>query len=285
MELFKIGFLSVGIIDILDIFAVTIVFYQLYRLMKGTRATQMFAGLLFLLITGSLAQLMGMSGITWLIQSVGAVWVIAFVILFQPELRRVLTRIGELGVMRTIFRTGGEKLINEVVTASVELSKRRFGGLIVFQRATGIRGVIETGVPIQAEITWQLLVSIFFPRTPLHDGAVIISEGTIAAAHCILPLSSDKQKVSKFGTRHRAAIGITEEIDSVAVVISEETGNISVAENGRFTATDLDEESLTEELMRLLYPGERKRSHKMITKPEEEEVSELKSVSGGGADD
>ena len=255
MELFHIGFLSFGIIDLLDIIAVTFVFYQVWKIMRGTRATQMFVGLLLLLATGSLAQLFGMSGLSWLIKSIGAVWVIAFVILFQPELRRMLIRVGQLGLLRTLFRAGGERVIAEVVQASMELARRRFGGIIVFQRSTGIRGVIETGVQLHAEVSAELLVSIFYPRAPLHDGAVVISGNTIVAAHCILPLTTGPLEEPTLGTRHRAALGITAEIDAVAVVISEETGMVSVTEGGRFTLRNLDERALHSELVRLLYPG------------------------------
>lgn len=257
MELFHIGFLPVGVIDILDIFAVTVVFYQIYKIMRGTRATQMFAGLLLLMVAGSVAQLVGMTGMTWLIQSVGAVWVIAFVILFQPELRRMLIQIGQIGFMRTFFRSAGQRAVSEVVHAAMELSKRRFGGLIVFQRSTGIRGIVETGVAIQSEISWQLLVSLFHPRTPLHDGAVIIIGDTVVAAKCILPLTIQPQTDSTLGTRHRAGLGITEEIDAIAVIVSEESGAISITAGGKFIGRDLDEKSLTSELTRLLYPGNR----------------------------
>ena len=268
MELFHIGFLSFGIIDLLDIFAVTFVFYQVYKIMSGTRATQMFAGLLVLLVAGSIAQLLGMSGLSWLIQSVGAVWVIAFVILFQPELRRMLIQVGQLGVLRTLFRASGDKVVSEVARAATELSRRRYGAIIVFQRTTGIRGVIETGIPLQSEVSWELLVSIFHPRTPLHDGAVIVSGNTVVAAHCILPLATTLPFEATLGTRHRAALGITSEIDAIAIVVSEETGNISVCEGGKFAARDLDEQSLKEELTRLLYP----RSSVSEEKPSEQSV-------------
>ena len=166
MEIFHIGFLSVGIIDMLDVFAVTVVFYQVYRIVRGTRATQMFAGLLILLAAGSIAQVVGMSGMTWLIQSIGAVWVIAFVILFQPELRRTLMRIGQIGVLRSLFQTSGERVLLAVTKASMDLSRRRFGGLLVLQRTTGIRGILETGVQLQAEVSADLLVSLFLPPFP-----------------------------------------------------------------------------------------------------------------------
>jgi len=257
LELFTLGFLPVSVIDLIDVMAVTFIFYQIYLIMRGTRATQMFAGLLFLLAAGSVAQLAGMSGLTWLIQSIGTVWVIAFVILFQQELRRMLLQVGQIGLLRNLFRSGGEKTIGEAVAACVELSKRRYGGLIVFQRSTGIRGVVETGVPLQAEISRELLVSLFIPRTPLHDGAVIVVGDTIVAARCILPLTTQAQVDPSLGTRHRAALGITEEVDAVTVVVSEESGSISIAVNGKFTARNLDERGLKTELTRLLYPRAR----------------------------
>jgi len=265
INLFKIGFLPVSIIDFLDIFAVTVVFYQVFRIVRGTRATQMFTGLLILLAAGALVEFIGMSGMSWLIQSIGAVWVIAFVILFQPELRRMLTRVGQIGVLRTLLKAGGERVVAAVANASMELSRRRFGGIIVLQRTTGLRGVVETGVEIQAEVSEDMLVSIFFPRSPLHDGAVIISGETILSARCILPLSTSDLEDASLGTRHRAAIGITEEVDAVAVVISEETGTVSVACNGHFTARELNQKSLETELSRLIYS--QTRTKKIVNRP------------------
>lgn len=282
MELFRIGFLSISIIDLLDVVAITVVFYQVFRIVRGTRATQMFAGLLILLAAGSIAQLIGMSGMTWMIQSIGAVWVLAFVVLFQPELRRMLIRVVQLGVLRNLFRAGGERIISSVAATAMDLSRRRFGGLFVLQRTTGLRGVIETGVSIQAEISRELLVSIFYPRSPLHDGAVVISGETIVAARCILPLTTNELEDSSLGTRHRAAIGITEEVDAVAVVISEETGTVSIACNGRFTGRDLDETELEKELNRLLYPSRRQVAQKV--RVEKQPASPAASANiGGGA--
>lgn len=281
MNIFNIGFLSFGIIDLLDILLVTVVFYQIYRIMRGTRATQMFAGLLVIMVAGSIAQLMGLAGMSWLIGSVGAFWVVAFVILFQPELRRALTRVGELGLLRTFFRTGSEKVVTEVTKAAIELSMKRIGGLIVFQRTTGIRGVIETGILLQAEVTSDLLVTIFFPRTPLHDGAVIISGSTIIAAACILPLTTRNLSDTKLGTRHRAAIGITEELDAVAVVISEETGSISIVENGKFVGRDYKEYDLRTDLNRLIYPHIMEKS--ASTEVESTDAEPVQATPGGEA--
>lgn len=254
MELFRFSFIPFSVIDLLDIIIVTIVFYQVYRIIRGTRATHMFAGLLILLGAGSISQLIGMNGMTWLIQSVGAVWVIAFVILFQPELRRMLIRIGQMGVLRTLFRAGSDRVVTEVAQAAMELSRRRFGALIVMQRSTGLRGVIETGISLQAEVSADLLISTFFPRSPLHDGAVIISGDTVVAARCILPLTTADFGDYNLGTRHLAAIGITEEVDAVTIVVSEESGTVSVVCNGEFTGRDLDKKALIEELNRLIFP-------------------------------
>lgn len=242
-------------IDIIDILAVTVVLYQIYRLMRGTRATQMFVGLLILLAAGIVAQVVGMSGMIWLIQSIGAVWVIAFVILFQPELRRMLIRIGQIGFLHGLLRTSGEKVVSAVAKAASELSQRRVGGLIVFQRKTGLGSIIETGVSLQAEVSWELLVTLFIPRAPLHDGAVVIAGESIVAAGCLLPLSTNPNLDSTLGTRHRAALGVSEEVDAVSVVISEETGSISITSGGRFVARGLTERELTITLQRLLDPN------------------------------
>jgi len=200
------------------------------------------------------------------------VWVIAFVILFQPELRRMLIRVGQLGVLRSLFDVGGKRVVAAIAQASMELSRRRFGGLFVIQRTTGLRGIIETGVSIQAEVSSDLLVSLFYPRSPLHDGAVVVSGDTIVAARCILPITDRPLEDQHLGTRHRAAVGITEEIDAVAVVVSEETGTVSVVCNGKFQARNLDEESLVEELNKLIYPGSR--SRRKIVRRESAELPE-----------
>lgn len=217
----------------------------------------MFAGLLFLLATGSLVNFIGMSGMMWLIQSIGAVWVIAFVILFQPELRRLLVRIGQMGFLRTILNVESDRAINDIASASMELSRKRFGGLIVIQRTTGLRGVIETGIELQAEVSSELLVSIFYPRSPLHDGAVIISGQTILAAKCILPLTLTPLEETSLGTRHHAAFGISEEVDAIVVVISEETGTVSIVCDGEFKARNVDETKLKSHLNNLLFPKSR----------------------------
>jgi len=253
MELFRIGFLRFTIIDLLDIMAVFIVFYQLYLIMKGTRASQMFAGLILIFAASFLVQFLGMQGMTWLIQSVATVWVIAFVIVFQPELRRLLVQLGQTRLVRAIVKERGTSTIDELVKSAEILSQKRYGGLIVLQGETGVRGIVETGVNIGADVSADLIVSIFFPRTPLHDGAVIIRGDIIQAAKCILPLSDSPTIDPTMGTRHRAAIGMTEESDATVIVVSEETGKISLARDGNFLGRDYDGERLKAQLEKILF--------------------------------
>jgi diadenylate cyclase len=244
MTLFRLGFLTFTVIDLLDIVAVYYVLFTIYKIMKGTRAVQMFAGLLVIIISAFLFQMLNMEGMSWLIKSFSAVWIIAFVILFQPELRRLLIQIGQTDILRTVFKTGENRTITAVAEAAQELSQRHYGGLIVLQKDTGLKGIIETGIKLQAEISAELLISIFSPRTPLHDGAAIVSDDLVQAAKCILPLSQNPGLERSMGTRHRAALGITEETDAVVVVVSEETGRISLAHSSEFVDKNIDGEQL-----------------------------------------
>jgi len=262
MELFRIVFIPVTLIDVLDILIVTFVFWKLYQIMRGTRATQMFAGLLILFLFAIAAQALNMSGTSWLVQSVATVWVVAFVILFQPELRRFLMQLGQSRLVRVLFKAEGARTLDAVAHTAAELSNRHMGGLIVIQRNSNIRSITEGGVRIQGEVTPELLLSIFHPRTPLHDGAVVITGTTLEAARCLLPLTENPHVESELGTRHRAALGVTEDLDCIAVVISEETGRISVAHEGKFVARGMDEVALRETLHRLCEGGKRARKKK-----------------------
>jgi diadenylate cyclase len=259
MELFRIVFIPVTLIDVLDILIVAFVFWKLYQIMRGTRATQMFAGLLILFLFAIAAQALNMSGTSWLVQSVATVWVVAFVILFQPELRRFLMQLGQSRLVRVLFKAEGARTLDAVAHTAAELSNRHTGGLIVIQRNSNIRSITEGGVRIQGEVTPELLLSIFHPRTPLHDGAVVITGTTLEAARCLLPLTENPHVDSELGTRHRAALGVTEDLDCIAVVISEETGKISVAHEGKFVARGMNEVALRETLHRLCEGGKRAR--------------------------
>ncbi|MCK5328892.1 MAG: diadenylate cyclase CdaA [Candidatus Latescibacteria bacterium] len=232
MTLFKIGFLPVTVIDVLDILVVAFVFYELFILMRDTRAFQMLIGLLVLFVASILAQVLQMEGASWLFSTIQTVWVIAFVILFQPELRRILIHIGQSRIVRLFYRGSESRVIDEIVKGATMLSERGYGGLMAITRDTGIAAIIETGTKIRAEISAPLIATIFTPRSPLHDGAMIIHDEIVEAAKCILPLSENPDLDPTMGTRHRAALGLSEESDAVIVIVSEETQAISMAVGG-----------------------------------------------------
>ncbi len=240
LELFKIGFLTVTLIDILDITIISYILYKLYIFIRGSRAAQMFIGLVLILVASVFVQFLGLSGLNWIFENLRTVWLIAFVILFQPELRRILIYIGQMPLVRELLKvTITRRMTEEIVKAAMELIKRGFGGLIVMVRNAGIKSIIETGQSIQAKVSVPLIVSIFNPRSPLHDGAIVIQNEIIEAAQCILPLSQNPVLGPQYGTRHLAALGLSEESDAVIVVVSEETGKVSLAFEGTLY-TDLD---------------------------------------------
>ncbi len=234
LELFKLGFMPISLFDILDIVLVSWIFYTLYKYFQNTRAGQMLVGLVILLVITMLARLLNMSALSWLMRQVQTVWVVAFVILFQPELRRLLIYIGQTPVIRGIFRVTGSRTIDAIVEACQELAQRKWGGLIVVQRDSGLRSYKDKGTALAAEVSPELLISIFNPAAPLHDGAVIIQNEIIETAQCILPLSESETLDPDMGTRHRAALGLTEESDALVVVVSEEKGQVSLAIDGHF---------------------------------------------------
>tara|TARA_Y100001936_G_scaffold116547_1_gene114030 strand:- start:4646 stop:5422 length:777 start_codon:yes stop_codon:yes gene_type:complete len=244
MVLFKIGILTVTLIDLIDLLLVSWLFYKVYLYFRGTRAGQMLAGLVLLMLGSFLFNAFGFSASSWLVNQFQTVWVVAFVILFQPELRRLLIYVGQTRFFQRIFRVGTSRTILSIVNASVQLQDRGWGGLMVIQRETGLRSYKEQGTQLKAEVTAPLLVSIFNPSSPLHDGAVIIQNDLIDAAACILPLTDSKMIDPEMGTRHRAALGISEETDAIVVLISEEKAKISVAEDGRFSHIGMDEIAL-----------------------------------------
>ncbi|RMH63162.1 MAG: TIGR00159 family protein [Calditrichaeota bacterium] len=242
--IFKIGFLPVTIIDLLDILLVTALIFKLYQFLKGGVAIRMFAGLLLILLFSVVGELLNMSALSWIMSSLKTVWVLAFVIIFQPELRRLLIYLGQNRVIRSIVRVGDIEFIDQIVKTIQDLSKKNYGALIVLTRDMGLKNIVETGVQIQARLSQQLLSSIFNPRSPLHDGAVIVQNDIIVAAKCLLPLSQNPDIDPALGTRHRAALGLSEQSDALVLVVSEETGMISYAEEGKLVR------GLTENLLR-----------------------------------
>lgn len=238
--------------DILDILIVFWIFLKLYQFFRGSRAEQMLIGLVVILLLSFLARMLNLQMLSWLMGHMQTVWVVAFVIIFQPELRRILIYIGQSRFLRRFFSESKSKTIEAVVDASQELVRRKWGGLFVLAREIRLKSVKEQATTINAEISSSLLVSIFNPGSPLHDGAVIIQNDIIEAAGCILPLSDNPNIDPLLGTRHRAALGITEESDAVVVVVSEETQKIAVAYQGMFYQS-VDEDTLKGLLNKLFF--------------------------------
>jgi diadenylate cyclase len=230
--------------DIVDIIIVTIILYNLFIIIKETRAMQMLKGLLIILFLIVLSRMLDLYLLSWLLTGLTAIWIIAFVIVFQPELRRALVELGQNRLFKYIFKEHVQ-LYRELKEAADILCKKKIGALIVIEREVNLKSFIETGIKLDAETTSELLISIFNTKSPLHDGAVIIREGRIAAAACVLPLSQKEDIDKKYGMRHRAAIGISEETDAVTIIVSEERKTISLAISGKITP-DIDGETLLE---------------------------------------
>lgn len=245
----NIFFLRIQFVDLLDIAIVAFILFQLYRLMRGTIAVQVFFGLAALYLLDVVVTAVDMTMLRTLFEAVGNVFVLAVIILFQPELRRLLLMLGRNPFVRRFMSTPEyEKMIEEVVSAVEEMSSNRVGALIAFERTTGLRTYIETGTQMEAQVSQDLLTSVFYPKNPLHDGAVIVEGRRIAAARCILPVSHSMKLSPHLGLRHRAGVGLTEQTDAFVVIVSEERGTISTAEEGRLT-TDLSSEELHEQLV------------------------------------
>ncbi len=225
--------IPIRVVDLLEIGLVTYLLYKLYLLMRGTIAVQIFFGIIALFLIQVAVTAANMTILKAIFGSIGNVFVLALIILFQPEIRRVLLLLGQNPLIRRFVRTQThEMIVSEVVAAAAEMSKFRIGALIVFERTAGLRNYIETGAELHATISKDLLVTIFFAHNPLHDGAVIIRNRRIEAARCILPVSTNMALSPKLGLRHRSAVGLTEQTDAFVVVVSEERGHISIARNG-----------------------------------------------------
>lgn len=246
-----------AIVSVLDIIIVAFVLYRLIMFLKGTRAVQLLKGLVVLLVGTAASDWLGLETVHWLLQWSMTALLVALPIVFQPELRRALEKIGGGGFLARPLTLMGEGartgVIDEVVLAAGKLAWEKTGALIILERNTGLQEYIDTGIKIDALITSELLLNTFVVNTPLHDGAVIIRGDRLAAAACVLPLASNFTMSRGLGTRHRAAAGITEQSDALAVVVSEETGQISLAVEGRLDR-GLTSEDLRERVTRLLQP-------------------------------
>jgi diadenylate cyclase len=238
--------------DALDIAIVSLVVYELLKLIRGTRAMQMAVGSAFLVGLYYLSQWLRLETVNWLIRNFVGYLVFAAIVIFQNDIRRALAHFGRAPFFRYFARSeAADETIEELAVGAVMLASHRIGAIIVIERQIGLRNYIEGGIPLDAVITYDLLVSIFQPRSPLHDGAVIVHADRVAAAACFLPLTVNPRLSRELGTRHRAAIGLTEENDAVAIVISEETGIISIALEGRIER-DFSPEALRVRLRELI---------------------------------
>ena len=241
---------------ILDLAIVIFLVVKLVQLIKGTRALQLLKGIIFLILITIASGILELNILNYILTSFMTYGVILLIVIFQPELRRALEQLGSnkinkfFGIDKDI-ETKTKENIYKIVIAATELSKTKTGALIVLERDIKLKDIMDTGVPIDSEISPQLLVNIFTPKTPLHDGAVVVSENRIKAAACMLPLSNDKHVSKRIGTRHRSAIGMSKESDAIVVVISEETGKISVAKDGTLIA-DVKEDALKQILIKNL---------------------------------
>lgn len=233
INLFRIGFIDFTLIDLLDIGIVAVLFFAIYRALRNTVAVQILFGFVAILGVSFVTESANMKALNWVLRAISDIWLVAFIVLFQPELRRVMLLITRSRLFRLFIRQNIAETIDEVLDAAKELSEKHIGALIVFARSQNVKMTIDTGIPLQAVVSKELLISVFNPRSPLHDGAVIIENELLVAARCVLPLSSTtKLGTRNLGTRHRAALGIAEQSDSVVLIVSEETGSISIARDG-----------------------------------------------------
>lgn len=241
--------------EIVDVLLVAFVIYKLIMIIRGTKAVQLLKGIFVIIAVWLLSGYLGLTTLEWLMDKALTWGFLAIIIIFQPELRRALEQLGR-GHIFSRSATPEEEIVNktieEIVKSMTYMGKRRIGALVSIERETGMGDYIETGIPLDARISSELLINIFIPNTPLHDGAVIVKENEIKAAACYLPLSESPFISKELGTRHRAALGISEVTDSITIIVSEETGNISLTKNGelyRNLSNDSLKEMLTNELI------------------------------------
>ncbi len=240
--------------SILDILLVALIFYGLFYFIQGTRAVQLLRGIILVVFLSVVASnVFHLTAFSWLIANSIPALLVAIPVIFQPELRRALERLGRPGMLLTRHSATAAQTVNTIARAASELAEQGFGALIILEGATGLQDYIDTGVLLDAQLSDDLLLSIFYKNSALHDGAVIIREDRIVAAACMLPLSENLALDHDLGTRHRAALGLTEGTDAIAVIVSEETNTIAVSHNGRLVRR-LDEGELNRLLYRLYQP-------------------------------
>lgn len=232
-SLFHIGFLSVTIFDILDILLVTLLCFMMYKALKNTIAIQILFGMIVIIALTFVSGTLNLKTTNWILKTVLNIWLLSFVILFQPEIRKMLLMVTRYKFLNLFVKSELGGSLDEIIEAVRDMASRHIGALIVISRKQNVQMTVETGVLLQSVISKELLLSIFNTKSPLHDGAVIIDNNLIVAAKCILPLSNQIRHQKKvLGTRHRAGLGLSEKLDAVIIIISEETGAISLAQHG-----------------------------------------------------
>ncbi len=251
-----VGFLEFGITDFIEVLIIALILFYLYRWIRGSFAIQAAVGLVFIIMINALVSALGLTTINFILRSILDVGVLAVFIIFQPEIRKLLYSLGQnTNLDRFFFRSNSDTVIDEVIEAVRNMSHSKTGALIVFARSSTLQDLVDVGVKLDARVNSELVESIFNKTSPLHDGAVVIRSNRIVAASCYLPISQNPNLSQVFGTRHRAAVGITETNNVFVVVVSEETGRISVARNGSLTS-GLTIQKLRAEMQQTL--GERK---------------------------
>jgi len=238
-------------LDVVDILIVAFIVYQLLQFIRGTHAVQMALGGLVLVILYWASQWFNLETVNWLLRTFLPYVVFGIIVVFQTEIRKVLAHLGKTPLLGAFATTRTEEVIDEIVLAATTLAAQRTGAILVIEREMGLRSYIETGIALDALLTYDLLISIFNPGTPLHDGAVVIQGNRVAAAACFLPLTVNPGLARELGSRHRAAIGVTEDTDALAVVVSEETGGISVVVGGNIRR-NVDGRALKQALLEAL---------------------------------
>ncbi|MDO4746116.1 MAG: diadenylate cyclase CdaA [Bacillota bacterium] len=238
-KFFENVFSGIGIADAIDILIVAFVIYQLLKFLRKTRAEQLLKGVIFLVAATAVTGLLNLHTINWILKGAVSLGAIAIIVVFQPELRRALEYLGRSKIVKAplgqLDKEKGKKIVAHIVKAIEIFSRDRVGALIVFERETNLTDIMESGTIVDAEISEQILGNIFYEGAPLHDGAVVIRDGRVCAAGCVLPLTHNNTISKELGTRHRAGIGITEHSDSLVLIVSEETGIISMASEGQLS--------------------------------------------------
>lgn len=251
VELFRNLYASLRLVDLFDVALVSYLVYRMLLLIRGTRAMQMLTGLGILSVGFLASSSFELYTTHWLLSHFFDYLVLIVIVLFQDDLRRALTYVGKNPFFSSTSEVAEREMVEEVAKVSARMARERIGGLIVIERETGLKNFIDTGSRLDARVRSEVMYSIFYPNSPLHDGAVIIQRDRIAAAGCFLPLSKEQNLDKSYGTRHRAALGITEDTDAIVVLVSEEAGQVHLAKNGRLT-TNLSRRELTQSLNAML---------------------------------